>query len=416
MPRPIESNLKTAVFAILAAATGAIAFGGQDLTDVGLVDGRDIAADGTKLDGIEAGADDVDFAAVNAALATADATVDFNAQALSGLTVLIGDGLADLELYGGPGLAGAGGDTIIRGGSGATPGELQLGGGAMSGGSAGGDVEVFGSNGNGAEAGSISLWSGDDISVGNARGGISISTGAQVAPVSNDILFTSHDAIVFSAVSVDLGTDMVQASEIEASAVGTSEVDDNTLTASDLAADSCAASEIAASAVGTSEVDDNTLTASDLAADACGTSEIASGAVLTDEIGADTIALGDVADSAVHSATYTPTVTCTSLCGTTAETVAGDGKYVRIGNVLIVSDQFTVAASGAGSVAYRWDLPVASDLAVSSDCVGALTSTNSTFLGGRCEGDTTNNQISCVGRVSASTSHTEHAVVVCEVL
>ena len=55
--------------------------------------------------------------------------------------------------------------------------------------------------------------------------------------------------------------------------VGTSEVVDNSLTASDLAASSVGASEIAAGAVGTSEVTDNSLTASDIG-DGLGVNEI----------------------------------------------------------------------------------------------------------------------------------------------
>ncbi len=55
------------VSAALAAATGNVDVNGQAITNVGNVDGRDVSADGTKLDGIEAGADVTDATNVNAA-------------------------------------------------------------------------------------------------------------------------------------------------------------------------------------------------------------------------------------------------------------------------------------------------------------------------------------------------------------
>jgi len=73
------------VSAALAAATGAVAFNSQNITTIGTVDGRDIATDGTKLDGIEALADVTDFTNVNAALAAANATIDINSEDLSGV-------------------------------------------------------------------------------------------------------------------------------------------------------------------------------------------------------------------------------------------------------------------------------------------------------------------------------------------
>ena len=73
------------VNAALAAADAAVDFNSQDITGVGTVDGRDLATDGSKLDAIEASADVTDFTNVNAALAAADATVDFNNQNITGV-------------------------------------------------------------------------------------------------------------------------------------------------------------------------------------------------------------------------------------------------------------------------------------------------------------------------------------------
>lgn len=60
------------VRAALAAATATIDLNGQTITDVGDVDGRDVAADGSKLDLIEAAADVTDTTNVTAAGAVMD--------------------------------------------------------------------------------------------------------------------------------------------------------------------------------------------------------------------------------------------------------------------------------------------------------------------------------------------------------
>ena len=67
-----------------------------------------------------------------------------------------------------------------------------------------------------------------------------------------------------SVTAADLGTDSVNASEIAAGAVRSSEVANNSLTADDLAIDSVTASEIAAGAVGSSEIADGSVSAADL--------------------------------------------------------------------------------------------------------------------------------------------------------
>jgi hypothetical protein len=76
----------------------------------------------------------------------------------------------------------------------------------------------------------------------------------------------------------------VEAGEIAAGAVGTSEVEDDSLTEFDLANDSVGASEIAAGAVGTSEVENESLTAFDLATDSVTANEISANAVGNSEL------------------------------------------------------------------------------------------------------------------------------------
>ena len=72
-----EAKTPAQVLAILSGnAGGAFDWNGQDLTNIGNVDGRDVSADGTKLDGIEAGADVTDATNVNAAGAVMESDFD----------------------------------------------------------------------------------------------------------------------------------------------------------------------------------------------------------------------------------------------------------------------------------------------------------------------------------------------------
>ncbi|MCB0379532.1 MAG: hypothetical protein KDD33_13655, partial [Bdellovibrionales bacterium] len=94
----------------------------------------------------------------------------------------------------------------------------------------------------------------------------------------------------------------IAASSIAANSVGSSEVIDNSLTASDLAANSVGASEISAGAVGTSEIANGSIAAADIGTDVILASNIAAGAVTTSEILDGTIATADIAANAITSA------------------------------------------------------------------------------------------------------------------
>lgn len=96
-----------------------------NITVTGTVDGRDIATDGSKLDGIETSADVTDFTNVSAALAAATSAVGFNSQSLNGinritLTITSSDVSnpptdAELDaLWTGPGTVGAGWSALLQ--------------------------------------------------------------------------------------------------------------------------------------------------------------------------------------------------------------------------------------------------------------------------------------------------------------
>jgi hypothetical protein len=81
-----ETNVLTA----LANSAAAKDMGGGAITNVGLVDGRDVGTDGGKLDGIEGGADITDETNVLAALANSAAAKDMGGGAISNVGLVDG--------------------------------------------------------------------------------------------------------------------------------------------------------------------------------------------------------------------------------------------------------------------------------------------------------------------------------------
>jgi len=84
------------------------------------------------------------------------------------------------------------------------------------------------------------------------------------------------------ALSVPAGS--IGSSEIATGAVGSSQVQDDSLTAADLAPDSVGSSEIATGAVGTEEVQNFSLTSADLAPNSVNNSAIADGTIINNDI------------------------------------------------------------------------------------------------------------------------------------
>jgi hypothetical protein len=109
--------------------------------------------------------------------------------------------------------------------------------------------------------------------------------------------------------STEVANNSLTASDLGPNSVGSSEVIDNSLTANDLAANSVGASEIASGAVGqseiatggvaSSEVQDNSLTAGDLAADSVTASEIAANSVGNSEMANNAVGSAEVIDGSL---------------------------------------------------------------------------------------------------------------------
>ena len=77
--------LGEAAMVVTGAGTMDVAYDISLTGPAGTIDGRDPSADGTKLDGVEAGAQVTNFTRVSAALAAASAGVTFNAVALTSI-------------------------------------------------------------------------------------------------------------------------------------------------------------------------------------------------------------------------------------------------------------------------------------------------------------------------------------------
>lgn len=104
-----------------------------------------------------------------------------------------------------------------------------------------------------------------------------------------------------SLTSDDIDADAIGASELADNSVGSSNVIQNSLTADDIAADAIGASELADNSVESTNVIDNSLTAADLAPNSVGSSEIASSAVGADEIAPNAVGASELAANSVNN-------------------------------------------------------------------------------------------------------------------
>jgi hypothetical protein len=106
------------------------------------------------------------------------------------------------------------------------------------------------------------------------------------------------------------------------------------------------------------------LDATNIAADSIGTSEIA----------ANIITQSEVSTTFITSGTYTPTLTnISNITGSTVNTT----HYTRVGSVVTVGFQLTIDPTGAGGIVLHISLPIASDLANGRDLTGTAANLNS---------------------------------------
>ncbi|MBU8932713.1 MAG: hypothetical protein KOO62_01780 [candidate division Zixibacteria bacterium] len=147
------------------------------------------------------------------------------------------------------------------------------------------------------------VTAGSGLSGGGTSGDVSLYVG------TDDITAThiAADAVGSSEIDdnsitqADIATDGVGVAEIATNAVGSVEIIDNSIAAKDIAANAVGPSEIAINAVGSGEIIDNSITANDIATDGVGGAEIAAGAVGTSEIANNSITQADIDADAVGS-------------------------------------------------------------------------------------------------------------------
>ncbi len=144
---------------------------------------------------------------------------------------------------------------------------------------------------------------------------MSISENGTVNFTGNQLVWIADPATGWAAMDRDYADnrfinvwEAINGDTISDNTIDSSEIQNNTITASDLAPNS----------VGTSEVTDNSLTASDLAANAVGSSELANNAVTWAKITDETITAADIGANAIWNSELidNPTVSSLTITGT----------------------------------------------------------------------------------------------------
>lgn len=87
----------------------------------------------------------------------------------------------------------------------------------------------------------------------------------------------------------------------------------------------------------------------------------------------------------ISTGTYTPTISLITNVGSTGTATA---NYYRVGNIVTVYGEANVAAASAAATEYDISLPVASAIALTSDCAGA--GSTATSISGRIVGKSAN--------------------------
>jgi len=180
-----------------------------------------------------------------------------------------------------------------------------------------------------------------------------------------DNSLTSNDLGLGSVGTTEVIDNSLTADDLAPSSVASNEVLNNSLTATDLAPNSVGASEIASNAVGTAEVIDNSMTAADLATNSVGALEIAAGAVGSSEIADGSVTSSDIANGTI---TYTDTntgsvqrrVTETCASGFSIRSINTDGSVTcqeEYYTSIWVSGDISASSVGEGEQSSSWMKP-----------------------------------------------------------
>ena len=107
-------------------------------------------------------------------------------------------------------------------------------------------------------------------------------------------------------------------------------------------------------------------------------------------------------DGNVFSGTYTPTLTnTTNVASSTAVTC----QYMRVGNVVTISGQFSVQATTGGSAfVLGMSLPIASDFTLQRQAGGSFSAGSTALTVNVIVGDTTNDRLLIAGIMTDTAS------------
>jgi hypothetical protein len=136
------------------------------------------------------------------------------------------------------------------------------------------------------------------------------------------------------------------------------------------------------------------LDATNIAADSIGTSEIASNIITQSE----------VSTSFITSGTYAPTLT--NVTNISASTCPSDLMYIRIGSMVHVGGRVTIDATAGGGIELGISLPIATNLTALGELGGAAGQTDTSEAFG-IAGDAANNRAKLHG-VTVSTANNSY--------
>lgn len=129
---------------------------------------------------------------------------------------------------------------------------------------------------------------GQSIRVINANGTVTCE-------IDTDTTYSAGSGLALNGTTLQIPVNGINASHLANNSVGTSEVQDNSITGIDIANGTINSTDIATGAVGSNKVLNNSLTADDLAPNSVGASEIAVGAVGTSEVANNSLTGSDIA-------------------------------------------------------------------------------------------------------------------------
>lgn len=197
-----------------------------------------------------------------------------------------------------------------------------------------GDITVTGSG---------TTWNIDAGAVGTTEiADLSVST----AKIAADAV-TASQIVADGVGSSEIAANAVGASEVAANAIGNSEMDDNAVGSTEIIDESVQAGDIDTSAVTTLEILDGTVATADIANDAINAAKIATDAVGSSEIATDAVGAAEIATGAV---TTTEILDGTITAADFSQMSASSGQVMRWNGSAWVASNVTLTDGDYGDI------------------------------------------------------------------